>query len=66
MAELFRHTDEDGYRFVVERWADGGLMVSVFPVQSFDRICAADLPRDDALRLLAALQRHYETSPEAP
>jgi hypothetical protein len=59
MPEIFRHTDNDGYRVTVTTDADGGLMVSAFPVHDFNRINAVDLPAIEGRRLLAALERHY-------
>jgi hypothetical protein len=65
MAEIFRHTDEDGCRVAVTTGADDDLMISAFPVDDFGRINAVDLPASDGRRLLAALQRHYaRTAPE--
>jgi hypothetical protein len=59
VAEIYCHTDEDGYRVSVTTGADGDLMVSAYPVEDFNRISAVDVPAVDGRRLLAALERYY-------
>jgi hypothetical protein len=62
LAELFRHTDEDGARLDVLSRNDGGLLVSTVRFGERPHLtCGAtvDVPAVDGRRLLAALLKHY-------
>jgi len=59
MAELFRHTDEDGDAVVLQSEAAGECTVNVFHSdEPYPRTCVY-LDRDAALSLAAALVRYY-------
>lgn len=60
MAELFRHTDEDGYAISIYS-ANGhdGLVVDVWPEHAEHRLGSIDLRGDASRRLLAALFGYY-------
>jgi hypothetical protein len=59
MAELFRHTDEDGDTLVLESESEGWCTANIFnPGDGYARTCVY-LDRDAALRLSDALLNHY-------
>jgi hypothetical protein len=59
MAEIYRHTDEDGDRAVVHTLFGGDLRIVVVDLDDSRRGGAVDIPEVDGRRLLANLQRHY-------
>jgi hypothetical protein len=67
MAELFRHTDEDGFTVRVREAIEiGAEQVMVANSGSSGREHVVLLDRDAALRLAAALLKHFEEQPLTP